>query len=90
MPSTSVGIHGNPGEEIKITVNDWSDYVSVEIALGSHTITIWPKPVDGEVKIGEQVYTVLKALANPEMWSKQAAELQREARQLDRPSTITS
>lgn len=62
--STSMNIHAERGDKIAVEVKDWGTYMSVTIAFGRNTISLFPKEHEG-VSVSEQIHEVLKALASP-------------------------
>lgn len=60
--STSMNIHAERGDKIAVEVKDWGTYMSVTIAFGRNTISLFPKEHEG-VSVSEQIHEVLKALA---------------------------
>lgn len=61
--TTSMNIHAERGDKISVEVKDWETYISVTIAFGRNSITMYPKESE-DVSVAEQIHEVLKAFAN--------------------------
>jgi hypothetical protein len=61
--STSMNIHAETGDKISVEIKDWETYISVTVAFGRNSFTMYPKE-SSDISIAEQIHEVLKAFAN--------------------------
>ena len=64
--STSISLHANRGDRIQLKIRDWTNYISVSITFGDHTVDFYPVASAGE-STAEQVRELLVAFANAEV-----------------------
>jgi hypothetical protein len=65
--STSISLHANRGDSIQLKIRDWTNYISVSITFGDHTVDFYPVPKNVGESTAEQVRELLVAFANAEV-----------------------